>query len=117
MRVRAAAAGLARGRAGGRGAGALARAVRHSPAAAAWGAGGFAGSAELRRLVEQMVQYAGQLGEHALEIAPPYLSDVQAAERGLHEFAEAIGEGLDEVLAARRFAITGDRRALEDTIL
>jgi hypothetical protein len=73
--------------------------------------------AELRAVAAHLVDTAHRLGESALEIAPGYLADDQAAENGLAQFADDLGTGLDEVLAARRFALTGDRRALEGTLL
>jgi hypothetical protein len=51
-----------------------------------------------------------------LEVAPGYLSEDQAATR-LALLCEEIGEPFDRGLAARRFALTGGRRALRGTVL
>jgi hypothetical protein len=51
-----------------------------------------------------------------LEVAPAYLSDTDAADV-LAPLCDAIGEELDHGLAARRYAMSGDRRALRGTIL
>ncbi|MFF5265313.1 hypothetical protein ACFY4C_41065 [Actinomadura viridis] len=62
-------------------------------------------------MVAELYAEAARLGAMALEIAPAYLPEAQAA-ADLALFAEDIGAELDEVLAQRRYAITGDRRAL-----
>ncbi|MBK5994683.1 hypothetical protein JHN53_24165 [Streptomyces sp. MBT58] len=51
-----------------------------------------------------------------LEVAPAYLSDTAAADV-LAPLCEQIGETLENGLAARRYALSGDRRALHGTIL
>ncbi|MFJ8854931.1 hypothetical protein [Streptomyces sp. NPDC102437] len=51
-----------------------------------------------------------------LEVAPAYLSDTDAA-HVLALLCEEIGEPLDHGLAARRYAMSGDRRALHGTVL
>ncbi|MEU0344644.1 hypothetical protein ABZ092_38365 [Streptomyces bobili] len=51
-----------------------------------------------------------------LEVAPPYLSDIAAADV-LAPLCDAIGEELETGLAARRYALSGDRRALHGTVL
>lgn len=51
-----------------------------------------------------------------LEVAPAYLSDSEAADT-LPLLCEQIGEPLEHGLAARRYATTGDRRALHGTVL
>ncbi|MER0429456.1 hypothetical protein [Streptomyces microflavus] len=51
-----------------------------------------------------------------LEVAPAYLSDPAAADL-LAPLCEQIGETLDNGLAARRYALSGDRRALHGTVL
>ncbi|MFB7552758.1 hypothetical protein [Streptomyces sp. NPDC056154] len=48
--------------------------------------------------------------------APAYLSDRQAADV-LAPLCDAIGEELEHGLAARRYAMSGDRRALHGTVL
>ncbi|MFH8561426.1 hypothetical protein [Streptomyces sp. NPDC017988] len=49
-----------------------------------------------------------------LEVAPPYLSDTR---RRLALLCEHIGEPLEHGLVARRYAVSGDRRALHGTVL
>ncbi|MEK8141650.1 hypothetical protein NKH18_00695 [Streptomyces sp. M10(2022)] len=51
-----------------------------------------------------------------LEVAPAYLSDTAAADV-LAPLCEQIGETLENGLAARRYAMSGDRRALYGTVL
>ncbi|MFD8384990.1 hypothetical protein ACFV2X_41820 [Streptomyces sp. NPDC059679] len=51
-----------------------------------------------------------------LEVAPAYLSDREATDR-LTLLCEEIGERLENALAARCYAATGDRRALYSTVL
>ncbi|WP_447034626.1 hypothetical protein [Streptomyces sp. DSM 118878] len=51
----------------------------------------------------------------ALEVAPAYLSDTAAADV-LTPLCDQIGEDLDNGLAARRYAMSGDRRALHGTV-
>ncbi|WP_327170201.1 hypothetical protein OG471_01125 [Streptomyces sp. NBC_01336] len=51
-----------------------------------------------------------------LEVALAYLSDTAAADV-LASLCEQIGETLDNGLAARRYALSGDRRALDGTVL
>ncbi|GAA2359624.1 hypothetical protein [Streptomyces cuspidosporus] len=46
-----------------------------------------------------------------LEVAPAYLSDTEAATGVLALLCEQIGEPLEHGIAARRYAISGDRRA------
>ncbi|MER8048038.1 hypothetical protein [Streptomyces sp. NPDC094032] len=56
------------------------------------------------------------IGELMLDVAPPHLSDTDAADV-LALLCDQIGEPLDHGLAARRYALTGDRRALHGTVL
>jgi hypothetical protein len=49
-----------------------------------------------------------------LEVAPAYLSDTDAADV-LAPLCEEIGEPFRHSLAARRYALYGDRRALHGT--
>ncbi|WP_138900188.1 hypothetical protein [Streptomyces albidochromogenes] len=56
----------------------------------------------VRRLADEVAAAGGRLGQIALELAPPYWSEQKA---------------LDNILAVRRYALTGDRRALEGTWL
>ncbi|MFI0742653.1 hypothetical protein ACH4PU_31920 [Streptomyces sp. NPDC021100] len=72
--------------------------------------------AALRRVVDDLVNSTHQVGELMLEIAPAYLSDTAAADV-LAPLCEAIGEDLEHGLAARRYAISGDRRALHGIVL
>lgn len=51
-----------------------------------------------------------------LEVAPAYLSDTEAADV-LALLCDEIGETVANGLAARRYALTGDRRALAGTLL
>ncbi|WP_405638623.1 hypothetical protein OG543_30320 (plasmid) [Streptomyces sp. NBC_01178] len=71
---------------------------------------------ELRRVVDVLAATTHQLGELMLEVAPAYLSDTAAADV-LAPLCEQIGEDLENGLAARRYAMSGDRRALSGTIL
>jgi hypothetical protein len=73
--------------------------------------------ASLRDMVDKLVDLQGRLGLLALEIAPAYLTDAQAREGGLDRLADDIGIEIEHLLAARHFAVTGDRRALEGTVL
>ncbi|MFD7781012.1 hypothetical protein [Streptomyces sp. NPDC059753] len=54
-----------------------------------------------------------KIGEPMLEVAPAYLSDIEAADV-LALLCDQIGEPLEHGLAARRYALSGDRRALHD---
>lgn len=75
--------------------------------------------AEGRRVADQLAASAYAIGELMLEVAPAYLSDDEAAAaRGpLALLCEQIGEPLAQGLAARRYALSGDRRALYGTVL
>ncbi|GAA1387080.1 hypothetical protein GCM10009639_11710 [Kitasatospora putterlickiae] len=53
-----------------------------------------------------------ELGLLALRVAPGYVSD-HDAEAVLHLLGEEIGSTYDELLACRRYALTGDARAVE----
>ncbi|MFB6784523.1 hypothetical protein ACFCX0_46505 [Streptomyces sp. NPDC056352] len=57
----------------------------------------------------------GKLGRTAHELAPAYLSDQEATDTVLARYADGIGCAVDTILATRRYALTGDRRALEGT--
>lgn len=72
--------------------------------------------AALRQIVDELVASTHAMGELMLEVAPAYLSDTAAAEV-LAPLCDAIGEVLEHGLAARRYALTGDRRALHGTVL
>ncbi|MEU1450181.1 MULTISPECIES: hypothetical protein [Streptomyces] len=56
------------------------------------------------------------MGELMLEVASAYLSDTNAADV-LALLCEEIGEPLEHGPAARRYALSGDRRALHGTVL
>ncbi|MER5728901.1 hypothetical protein ABT084_11275 [Streptomyces sp. NPDC002138] len=87
-----------------------------APAPAAPVGGADPAVAVLRLVADDLAATAMELGELILEIAPAYLSDARAAER-LAPLCEQIGEDLENGLAARRHAITGDRRTLCGTLL
>ncbi|MFE6462373.1 hypothetical protein ACFVP0_33620 [Streptomyces cinereoruber] len=70
----------------------------------------------LRTVVDDLAATAHALGELMLDVAPAYLSDTDAADV-LAPLCEAIGEDLEAGLAARRYALSGDRRALDGTVL
>ncbi|MFH7340565.1 hypothetical protein [Streptomyces sp. KHY 26] len=71
--------------------------------------------AALRR-VDELAASTHAIGELMLEVAPAYLSDTDAADV-LALLCEEIGEPLEHGLAARCYAISGDRRALHGTVL
>jgi hypothetical protein len=71
---------------------------------------------ELRRVVDDGAGHTHQLGELMLEVVPAYLSDTAAADV-LAPLCEQISEAPDNGLAARRYAMSGDRRALYGTVL
>ncbi|MFD7732180.1 hypothetical protein ACFV6F_17545 [Kitasatospora phosalacinea] len=60
-------------------------------------------------------QRAAQLGigALALEVVPAYVSDRQAEDAGLARLANDIGITTEEILACRRYAISGDVRAMD----
>ncbi|MFF1594082.1 hypothetical protein ACFVY0_39220 [Streptomyces sp. NPDC058286] len=72
--------------------------------------------AALRAVVDDLAASTYAIGELMLEAAPAHLSDTAAA-HVLAPLCEQIGEPLDHALAARRYAISGDRRALHGTVL
>jgi len=55
------------------------------------------------------------MAELMLEVAPAYLSDTEASDV-LAPLCAAIGESLKYGLAARRYALSGDRRALHGVL-
>jgi hypothetical protein len=67
--------------------------------------------AKLRAVADELAASAYAIGELMLEVASAYLSDTDATDI-LALLCEQIGEPLDHGLAARRYALTGDRRAL-----
>jgi hypothetical protein len=67
--------------------------------------------AALRAVVDNLAAATYAVGELMLEVAPAYLSDTAAADV-LAPLCEQIGEDLERGLAARRYAMSGDRRAL-----
>lgn len=71
--------------------------------------------AALRAVVDDLAACSHQIGELMLEVAPAYLSDTAAADV-LAPLCDQIGETLDNGLAARRYALSGDRRALHGTV-
>jgi hypothetical protein len=72
--------------------------------------------AALRAVVDDLAAATHAVGELMLEVAPAYLSDTAAGEV-LALLCEQIGEDLEHGLAARRYAMSGDRRALYGTAL
>ncbi|MFI5945591.1 hypothetical protein ACIBCB_35840 [Streptomyces uncialis] len=72
--------------------------------------------AALRRVVDDLAASSHAIGELMLEVAPAYLSDIEAADV-LALLCDQIGEPLEHGLAARRYAMSGDRRALHGTVL
>ncbi|MGO4636390.1 hypothetical protein AB4225_36645 [Streptomyces sp. 2RAF24] len=73
-------------------------------------------AAARRRLGDELAACAHEIGVLMLDVAPAYLSDTDAAD-ALALLCDQIGEPLDQALAARRYALTGDRRALHGTTL
>ncbi|MCZ1012627.1 hypothetical protein O1L68_43895 [Streptomyces lydicus] len=69
-----------------------------------------------RAVVDDLAACSHQLGELMLEVAPAYLSDTEAADV-LAVLCDEIGETVENGLAARRYALTRDRRALAGTVL
>jgi hypothetical protein len=72
--------------------------------------------AALRRVVDDLAASTYAIGELMLEVAPSCLSDTGAADV-VAPLCEAIGEELEHGLAARRYALSGDRRALHGAVL
>ncbi|MGQ7754789.1 hypothetical protein ACUN29_41290 (plasmid) [Streptomyces sp. WC2508] len=72
--------------------------------------------AAARAIVDDLVAVNHEIGELMLEVAPAYLSDTDATDV-LALLCEQIGEPLEHGLAARRYAMSGDRRALHGTVL
>ncbi|WP_405691219.1 hypothetical protein [Streptomyces sp. NBC_00057] len=72
--------------------------------------------AALRRTVDDLAASTHAIGELLLEVAPAYLSDIDATDI-LTRFYNDIGIDLDHGLAARRYALSGDRHALHGTVL
>ncbi|MFI6530774.1 hypothetical protein [Streptomyces uncialis] len=71
---------------------------------------------ELRRVVDELTVSSHAIGELMLELAPAYLTDREAADL-LDRLCDDIGIPLDHGLAARRYTLSGDRRALHGTVL
>ncbi|WP_370422204.1 hypothetical protein AB8O64_28680 [Streptomyces sp. QH1-20] len=72
--------------------------------------------AALRAVVDELAAGTHAIGELMLEVAPAYLSDTEATDV-LAPLCEQIGETLENGLAARRYALSGDRRALHGTVV
>ncbi|MFF0630589.1 hypothetical protein [Streptomyces sp. NPDC004296] len=70
-----------------------------------------------RQLAGDLFASEYAIGELMLEVAPAYLSDIEAATGVLALLCEQIGEPLEHGLAARRYAMSGDPRALHGTVL
>ncbi|MFE4336854.1 hypothetical protein ACFRQM_48310 [Streptomyces sp. NPDC056831] len=69
----------------------------------------------LRAVVVDLAASTHAIGELMLEVTPAYLS--APAADFLAPLCEEIGEELEHGLAARRYAMSGDRRALHGTVL
>ncbi|MFF2852079.1 hypothetical protein ACFVT5_38005 [Streptomyces sp. NPDC058001] len=69
-----------------------------------------------RTVVDDLAASSHAIGELMLEVAPAYLSDTDATDV-LALLCDQIGEPLKHGLAARRYAVSGDRRALHGTVL
>ncbi|MFE4356077.1 hypothetical protein [Kitasatospora sp. NPDC056800] len=65
-----------------------------------------------RDLARQRLDVRHELGLLALQVAPGYLAD-REAEEALGILGEEIGSTAEQLLAARRYALTGDPRAVE----
>ncbi|MFD5372694.1 hypothetical protein [Streptomyces sp. NPDC127103] len=72
--------------------------------------------AALQGAVDRLLAACHAMGELMLEVAPAYLSDTEAA-NAVALLCEQIGEDLEHGLAARRYVLSGDRRALAGTVL
>ncbi|WP_327188285.1 hypothetical protein [Streptomyces sp. NBC_01334] len=72
--------------------------------------------AALRRVVDDLAASTHAIGELMLKVAPAYLSYIETADV-LALLCEQIGEPPEHGLAARRYAMSGDRRALYGTVL
>ncbi|MFF3150128.1 hypothetical protein ACFVRU_52610 [Streptomyces sp. NPDC057927] len=70
----------------------------------------------LRRVVDDLAASTYAIGELMLGVASACLSDTDAADV-LALLCEEFGEPLEHGLAARRYAVSGDRRALHGTVL
>ncbi|MFG1878005.1 hypothetical protein ACGFIV_24435 [Sphaerisporangium sp. NPDC049003] len=68
-----------------------------------------------RRMVETLYEPAAEIGMVCLESAPAHMSE-QDASPVLALYAEEIGLDLPAVPARRRYAITPDRRCLQDVL-
>lgn len=73
------------------------------------------GIVALRRVVDGLFADQCAMGELMLEVATAYLSDTEASDV-LAPLCAAIGESLKDGLAARRYALSGNRRALHDIL-
>ncbi|MEU7649226.1 hypothetical protein [Streptomyces huasconensis] len=62
-----------------------------------------------RRVVDDLAASTHQIGELMLEVAPAYLTDAEAADV-LAPLCDEIGETVENGLAVRRYALTGDCR-------
>ncbi|MFJ3728850.1 hypothetical protein ACIPYQ_40695 [Streptomyces sp. NPDC090045] len=71
--------------------------------------------AAMRAVVDDLVASTYAIGELMPEVAPAYLSDEQAADV-LALLCDQIGKDLEHGLAARRYAMSGDRPALHGTV-
>ncbi|MFF3861489.1 hypothetical protein [Streptomyces sp. NPDC002209] len=70
----------------------------------------------MRAVADKLVASTHAIGELMLEVAPAYVSDGQAA-YVLALLCDQIGEDLEHGLAARCYAMAGNRRALHGSAL
>ncbi|MEV6796705.1 hypothetical protein AB0M87_33260 [Streptomyces sp. NPDC051320] len=68
-----------------------------------------------QRLVDEMAGRAA--GPDRSGTRPAFLSEQEAIDTALGRYADDAGCDLDTILAARRYTLTSDPRALEDTWL
>lgn len=67
-----------------------------------------------RTAAGQLREAAVRLGKMTLELAPAHLPETAAADL-LQEFADDLGAEVTDLLAYRRYTVTGDRRSLDTT--
>ncbi|MFD7665138.1 hypothetical protein [Streptomyces sp. NPDC059788] len=72
--------------------------------------------AALRRVVDDLAAGSYAIGELMLQVAPAYLSDTDASDV-LALLCEETGKPFEHGRTARRYAMSGDRRALHETVL
>lgn len=70
---------------------------------------------QLPALGDELARLNHRIGELALQLSPAYRSDAQAT-GDLAHWCDDIGIALTDALACRRYALTGDRRALANLL-